>query len=159
MLGRFVYLQLVIILLMTFLNFLGFHSSIFEVKYKIIVEIFYSISLLTLVGWIIWWQIIVSYSHTVKEKYLKWSLLFVTVHLICLTYLIASYLSIHNEIQVQSFILLSLIVIGFPFLFKTYWFDTIWVFLLVIIHWKYYRFISFNVCSPLFFALGAIISI
>lgn len=136
MLKRFVYLQLVIIFLMTFLNFIGLHPTFFDVKYKIVVEIFYTISLLTLVGWILWWKIIVNYSTIIKEKYLLWSLLFVTVHLLCLTYLIAGDLGEGirewHEVPVHYLILLSLIVIGFPFLFKIYWFDTIWLFLLVI---------------------------
>lgn len=136
MLGRFVYLLLVIITMMAFLKFWGIHTSIFELKYKLIVEVLYTISLLTLVGWIIWWQIIENYSMDIKKKYLQWSVLFVTVHLLCLLYFIIYDLNGRfyewHEIPYEYIIFLSLIVIGFPFLFKTYWFDTIWLFLLII---------------------------
>lgn len=136
MLGRIVFLLLVIISMVTFFKILGSHLSIFELHYKMVVEIVYTISLLTLVGWVIWWQIVENYSTPMKKRYVQWSVFFVTVQLFCLTYHIVdvmngSFQSLH-ELPIQSFILLIMIVLGVPFLYKTYWFDTIWVFLFVI---------------------------
>ena len=106
----------------------------------------YYIGLLALIGWVIYRRIIQTYSDELKKKYLFWGVILQMLHLVGLISLILVQLNIFTNnglsfaveftfettFVVGWFVSLLLALVGFVFLFRKFWFDYLWVALLVV---------------------------
>lgn len=106
----------------------------------------YYIGLLVLIGWVIYRRIVQSYSDELKKKYLFWGVILQMLHLVGLISVFLVQLNIFSSnglsfafeftfettFVVGWFVSLLLALVGFVFLFKKFWFDYLWVALLVI---------------------------
>lgn len=104
----------------------------------------YTVGLVLLIGWVIWWRIIQNYSLEVKQKYLFWGMIFQMIHLVGLISVIGIQLDIfanngllvildfpfESPFGILWLISLLISLIGFLFLWKNQWFD---IFCLVVI--------------------------
>ena len=106
----------------------------------------YYIGLLVLIGWVIYRRIVQTYSDELKKKYLFWGVILQMLHLVGLISVFLVQLNIFSTnglsfaieftfeptFVVGWFVSLLLALIGFVFLFKKFWFDYLWVTLLVV---------------------------
>lgn len=106
----------------------------------------YYIGLLVLIGWVLYWRTIQTYSNELKKKYLFWGVILQMLHLVGLISMILVQLNIFTinglsvafELPFETnfgfvwFASLLLALIGFVFLFKKFWFDLLWVVSLVV---------------------------
>ena len=106
----------------------------------------YYIGLLVLIGWVIGWRMIQTYADELKKKYLFWGVILQMLHLVGLISIILVQLNIFTsnglsfafEFSFETMFVfgwfgsLLLALIGFGFLFRNFWFDYLWIALLVV---------------------------
>lgn len=106
----------------------------------------YYIGLLALIGWVIYRRIVQTYPEELKKKYLFWGVILQMIHLVGLISVFLVQLNIFSAnglsfaieftfeptFVVGWFVSLLLALVGFVFLFKKFWFDYLWVALLVV---------------------------
>ncbi|MCM3387116.1 copper resistance protein CopC [Ureibacillus chungkukjangi] len=116
------------------------YSKIFNYSAKTI----YYLGLLLLVGWLMIWQIIKSYSFELRKKFLFYGMIFQFVHLIGLVAFLlvqmnsftANGISFEFDFPLDTnfgklwIVSLVLSLIGFLTLFKNQWFDYLWILLI-----------------------------
>ncbi len=110
-----------------------------------ILKAFYYFGFILLIGWLIWWQTIQSYSGELKRKYILWGILFQMIHLVGLISVILIQVDIFTsnglfftpnfpfDTNFGYFWLISLItsLVGFLSLFRNRWVDIAWITILV----------------------------
>lgn len=106
----------------------------------------YYIGLLVLIGWVIGWRIIQTYPDELKKKYLFWGVILQMLHLVGLISIILVQLNIFTtnglsfavEFSFEAslvfgwFVSLLLALAGFVFLFRKFWFDYLWIAVIVV---------------------------
>nr|WP_106778836.1 copper resistance protein CopC [Lysinibacillus timonensis] len=106
----------------------------------------YYVGIVILIGWIIWWRIVQSYTIEIKRKYLLLGIVFQMIHLVGLISVILIQVDIFTshgifftpsfpfDTSFGSFWLISLVLslLGFLVLFKNRWIDLIWILILVL---------------------------
>lgn len=106
----------------------------------------YYIGLLALIGWVIGWRIIQIHANELKKKYLFWGVILQMLHLVGLISIILVQLNIFTtnglsfnlEFSFETMFIfgwfgsLLLALVGLVFLFKKYWFDYLWIAVIVV---------------------------
>lgn len=105
----------------------------------------YYIGLLALIGWVIGWRIIQIHANELKKKYLFWGVILQMLHLVGLISIIlvqlniftSNGLSFNLEFSFETMFIfgwfgsLLLALVGFVCLFRKYWFDYLWIAVIV----------------------------
>lgn len=106
----------------------------------------YYIGLLALIGWVIGWRIVQMHANELKKTYLFWGVILQMVHLVGVISIIlvqlniftTNGLSLHLDFSFETTFIFgwfgSLLValIGFVCLFRKYWFDYLWIAVIVV---------------------------